>query len=391
MTTFVKTRAGAGTPVTVETVADPAAFLDLREEWTALLADSDADNVFLTWEWLHTWWRHLRGSRRLTLYAVRRHGQLIALAPFAATPGWRVNRVPLTSLAFLGTGTVGSDYLDVIVARGREVDACEALSRSLDEQGLSLVLTQLGPASAAANLAARLARRGWQRVERSTDVCPYIPLEGLTWASYLASVSGHHRSNVRRRLAHLERSGQMEFDLARTEAERAAALGAFFDLHGRRWDRRGGSSAVHSAEVRAFHESWTRLALAQGWLRLFTMRLAGRPVASLYALRYRDVFAFYQIGFDPAHARQGVGQVTVGLAIKHALGEGAREFDFLHGDEPYKFDWTRHVRGLSRIEAYPPTPRGRVQARLTAMSALARRVARMVLAGRPAPSARSGQ
>src|SRR5262245_43077359 len=49
----------ASGPIAVETIAAEPPLLDLRDEWTALLARSDADNVFLTWEWCSTWWRHL--------------------------------------------------------------------------------------------------------------------------------------------------------------------------------------------------------------------------------------------------------------------------------------------------------------------------------------------
>src|SRR5207245_43184 len=79
----------------------------------------------------------------------------------------------------------------------------------------------------------------------------------------------------------------------------------------------------------------------RGWLRLSELRLDGRPAASLYGFRYRDTFSFYQSGFDPAYARDSVGLVTMGLAIRSAIEEGAAEYDLLHGDEAYKFQWAR--------------------------------------------------
>ena len=79
---------------------------------------------------------------------------------------------------------------------------------------------------------------------------------------------------------------------------------------------------------------------------------------SLYALRYRDTFSFYQTGLDPAFARYGVGMALVGLTVKHAIEEGAREYDLLHGAERYKFHWARQARQLGRIDLYPPRLRG---------------------------------
>jgi CelD/BcsL family acetyltransferase involved in cellulose biosynthesis len=368
--------------ITIETIGELEGFRDLREEWTGLLAASDADNLFLSWEWLSTWWTHLAGSRRLFLLAARSGGELIGLAPLAVAPGRRSSLAPLSSLAFLGTGSVGSDYLDVIAARGREAEALDALASYLDGQPLALALSNVRrPSSAAAALVERLAGRGWRCAERATDVCPFIRLRGISWASYLSSLTGHHRSNFRRRLSNLERAFDVRFERADSEATRAVALDVLLDLHRRRWHERGGSTAFHSDALRAFHHAWSRVALDRGWLRLFALRLDGRPVGAIYGFRYRETFGFYQIGFDPAYARHGVGQVMVGLAIKSAIEEGADEFDFLHGDERYKFDWARQVRELARLEAYAPGARGRIHGHLAALDGRARRLVRRALDG----------
>jgi CelD/BcsL family acetyltransferase involved in cellulose biosynthesis len=368
--------------VTVETIGELEGFRDLREEWTGLLAASDADNLFLSWEWLYTWWTHLAGSRRLFLLAARSEGELIGLAPLAVTPGRRASLAPLSSLAFLGTGSVGSDYLDLIAARGREVEARNALAAHLCGQPRALALSNVRrTSSAAAALVEHLAGRGWRCAERPTDVCPFIPLHGLSWASYLSSLTAHHRSNFRRRLGNLERAFDVRFERADSEAARAVALDVLLDLHRRRWHGRGGSTAFYSDALRAFHHAWSQVALDCGWLRLFALRLDGHPVGAIYGFRYRETFGFYQIGFDPAYARHGVGQVMVGLAIKSAIEEGAAEFDFLHGDERYKFDWARQVRELAHLQAYAPGARGRIHGRLAALDGRARRLVHRALDG----------
>src|SRR2546430_11975570 len=113
----------------VELIEDPDRFRSLRGEWHGLLEQSTSDCPFLTWEWLHTWWTHFAGGRKLCLLAVRDRGDLIGLAPLAVSP-WRVTHFrPFHALAFLGTGSVGSDYPDLIRRAGREPDVAEALAR----------------------------------------------------------------------------------------------------------------------------------------------------------------------------------------------------------------------------------------------------------------------
>jgi CelD/BcsL family acetyltransferase involved in cellulose biosynthesis len=54
----------------------------------------------------------------------------------------------------------------------------------------------------------------------------------------------------------------------------------------------------------------------------------------------------------------------MGLTIRSAIEEGAREYDLLHGDEDYKFLWSNRTRELARLELYPPTAAGLLERRL---------------------------
>jgi CelD/BcsL family acetyltransferase involved in cellulose biosynthesis len=364
----------------IETISGLAGFQALREEWTELLESSSNDCIFLTWEWLHTWWKHLGAGRQLDLIAIRRDGELIGLAPFVVCPRRLSRLVPCRTRQFLGTGSVGSDYLDVIVRQGQEPEALSALAAHLAEAGMALDLAQVNRRSAAAlDVARRLEQRAWRVSERAGDVCPFIDLRGQTWLSYLASLDGQHRYNFKRRAGKLTKDFAMRFELAASEGERREALAALVALHMQRWSARGGSTALYASSLVAFHEEFSQLALARGWLRLFVLRLDSRPVAALYGFRYRDTFCFYQTGFDPGFSRHGVGQVTVGLTIKHAIEEGATTYDLLHGDERYKFDWARQVRELGRLELYPPSARGWLCRRTKELERAARKSARRLL------------
>src|ERR1700675_1871813 len=102
----------------IQWIENTSGFDGLRGEWNRLLADSASDGVFLTWEWLRTWWSPLAERRQLRIVAVRRGGERIALAPLAVRPGSLRRLFPFRVFEFLGSGTSGSDYLDLIVRKG---------------------------------------------------------------------------------------------------------------------------------------------------------------------------------------------------------------------------------------------------------------------------------
>jgi len=364
----------------IQLIAEAEGFRRLGPEWDELLSSSPSESVFLTWEWMFTWWKHLSGRRRLSILAVRSAGELIAIAPLALRPPDYRRLTPFSSLEFLGTGIAGSDYLDLIVRAGREQDALPALADYLARGTTMLDLAQIRRGSSLAlDLAGRIKGRGWGLSEATTAVCPYIDLSGQTWPSYLAGLGPAHRANLNRRLRNLTRSSELLFTEARSEEERREFLGHLIVLHNLRRRELGGSETFHTPRLVGFHEEFSALARRRGWLRLYLLRLDQRPVAALYGFRYGRTFYFYQSGFDPAHGKQSVGLVAMGLTIRNALEDGAAEFDLLHGDEKYKSLWARQRREIGRLEIYPPSARGAIQRGVNEFGRGARRLARRAM------------
>ena len=364
----------------IELIRDSGRFYELRREWSELLAESSADCLFLSWEWLYTWWTHLAGGRQLWLLAVWDGGTLIGLAPLAVRP-WQVTHFRIfRALEFMGTGPVGSDYLDVIIKRGREREVTELLVAELTRRGALVELPQVkGEASLASAVATGVAIYEWRSTKVHTDVCPYVPLAEHSWDSYLSVLSSKHRGNVRRCLRLLASRFDMSFRFADTGVERRAALAELITLHGKRWQARGGSTAFHTPALLSFHEELSQRALECGWLRLAVLRLDGVPVAAFYGFRYKRWFYYYQSGFDPDYAKYSVGLAIVALTIKSAIEEGADEYDFLHGDESYKFLWTQSTRDLYRLELFPPDLRGWLYRGAVETDRAVRRLARLVV------------
>jgi len=344
----------------VECIEDTDTLTLLRPEWDALLKASGADCLFLTWEWMATWWKHLAQGRRLNVLVVRRGDELLAIAPLALRPPQLGRLLPFRTLEFLGMGTVGSDYLDIITRPDEEERTLKALAEYLQQNKFVIEFTRVKPGSRRiAALVSLLGQAGWHSHQAVTDNCPYIPLTGHSWESYMSGVSGPHRRNVRRRLKILhEKFGQVEFQQARTEEEREACFQAFVELHAKRWSGDESSTAFTGPQVQAFHEEFSRLALAQGWLRLCVLKLDGKPVGATYSFRYGEAYYYYQAGYDPAYNEYSVGLVTLALLVQTAIGEGACEFDMLHGYEEYKFLWTRAGRDLARVRCFPPNAAG---------------------------------
>jgi CelD/BcsL family acetyltransferase involved in cellulose biosynthesis len=65
-----------------------------------------------------------------------------------------------------------------------------------------------------------------------------------------------------------------------------------------------------------------------------------------------------QAGFDPSLGRFGVGNVLLGYALEHAVGEGNDAWDFLRGEHRYKEELATAHRETVCLRAFASTPGG---------------------------------
>ena len=372
--TRAATKATAG--LRVECIEDTWGFTALRAKWNELLRDSANDNPFLTWEWLHTWWTHLRPSGALRIIVVRNGEELVAIAPLqlASAPLYWFSR-----LEFLGTGEAGSDYLDLIVRRGSESDSIAAIARFLQSQKQATRLTHLPVASFGARLAELLAEAGWVSTIADDGTCPVVRLRGHTFNSFLGTLGASHRANIRRRLRAVNRDFDARFERITNHTERRVMLDALAVFHRGRYTDQGGSTAFSTPQLCAFHEEATHRALERGWLRMYVLRLDGNLAAVMYGFAYGDRFYFYQHGYDERYASHSVGLVLMALTIEAAVDEGLSEFDMLWGVEPYKFLWARDTRNLQRVDLFPVDLGGTLHRRAVEARRGVKQLARRVL------------
>lgn len=267
---------------------------------------------------------------------MRRQGRLVGLAPFYIfiKPGSCRGEV-------FPVGIATTDYLDALFEAECAAGGAAAVLAHLDaarERWDVCDLQALRPASPL--LLAELPR-GWREDVSVQDACPMLTLpatvEGLS-----DSVPHRLLRNLRYYRRRAETCGPVRMDRA-AEHNLDELLGALFQLHGARWSSRGGAGVLAPEAVQKAHRETAPGLLSLGILRLYGLRLGDRIVAGLYGFTHtaagRTRAYAYVSGFDPAFERLSAGTLVMGHAVREAIREGAAEFDFLRGREPYKYLW----------------------------------------------------
>lgn len=325
-------------------ISSAAEFQRLGAEWNALFSRAGNENVFLSFGWMSTWWKHF-GKGKLAVVAIRdESGRLVAVAPFyvaRSQAGLGARR-----LGFLADRHVGSDYLDVLSDPAFHDLAVQEIARVIFAHRVDwdyIELCDTGDSPLAAALPARLESGGMRTSQTERRVCYFIPLPD-TFDQFLASLGTSLRCNYRRRWKILQREHQGTCLAVSSAAEVARHFPKLMELHRMRFEQRAADSAFLAHGVPEFHLDAMRELAAQGLVRLILLQAGGETVSAIYGFSVGTTFQFYQCGMHTGWMRHGVGQVLIGNAIEQALSAGHTTFDFLRGDESYKTQWTSRSR-----------------------------------------------
>jgi CelD/BcsL family acetyltransferase involved in cellulose biosynthesis len=319
--------------VRTQIYTDPAGFAALREEWNPLLRHSASDTIFLTWEWQSTWWEHL-GEGELYLVAVRDDSHLSGIAPLYLT----TSDDGLRTLFIVGCRDV-SDYLDLIAASGQEERVYGALLGWLgsdEAPAWDLAdLCNIPAASPTHSLLAKMAAaRGYEVQTEVEDVCPIISLPS-TWDEYLSSLDRKQRHEIRRKIRRAEGSGQINWYIVDEEHDLATEMEAFIELHQK---STAGKDAFMDAQMKGFFHATAQVLQKVGWLQLALIEVNGEKAATMMNFDYRNSIMVYNSGYDPRqYAWLSPGIILLAYCIQWAIELGRAKFDFLRGEEEYKF------------------------------------------------------
>lgn len=366
----------------------------LEAEWDALLLESAEPNAFLSPAWCATWWRHFGGGRELRLFTAREDGRLVGVLPLFEE---RVRRggVGVTRWALVGEGDAGADYLGPLAARGNEARVSGAFAAHLRAGAGRWDVLELDGVDDASPALPRLLEAfpagPSSPLPRQCDArfeCPFVPCVG-TFDDYLAGVP--RRDNLRRREKWLAQQPGFRVDVATSPADVPRALEQFFALHAARWQSEGGSDGITGDALVRFHRDLAQRLAERGWLRLYTLSVAGRAIASVHAIHVaaapRGKLLYYQSGYDPAWGARSPGLVLLARVIRDAFELRCAELDFLRGCEPYKRDWARGVRRTVRLSVRGGAAGAASDAGL-ALAATARSLAKRALGGRATEAVR---
>jgi CelD/BcsL family acetyltransferase involved in cellulose biosynthesis len=269
-------------------------------------------------------------------FAFRSDEKLVGVAPLYV---YRESLGQPRRVFLMGTGN--SDYLDVMFHPDFHSACSQVLISELQAQSNlwdQCEFQQLRPSSPLLRALKEICPASLALEDQ--EPCPALDLHSPDTSHKM-----HKRANYYRQ--RLEKEGAFSIEEA-TPRSFDETFDALERLHQDRWRERGFCGVLGENRDRQFHRATARAFLSASMLRLYAARFNGNLIAVLYAFSHRKRTYFYLTGFDPEYRRFSIGTIILGHAIDKARIEGSDVFDFIRGQEPYKYRWGARDQGTCR-------------------------------------------
>ena len=283
------------------------------------------DCFFVVPPWLDVWWRVFGDGWTPWVTIVKHRGKRIGIAPLM---------VQGKTAQIIGSPEV-CDYLDFPVAPGRGQEVLRIVIRHLKQHGISLL--DLGPLRADTSLFADVASeaesQGYDLKTELEDVTLEMSLP-VNWEEFLQNLSGKQRHEIRRKLRRLNEAGHVKYRVFENKEEVNASINTFLDLFGSAHSQKKAFMTTKMAEFfRSLTETMTELHI----LKLFFMSVDNAPAAAAICFDYNNTMYLYNNGYDDRFRSLSVGLLSKIFSIRESIETGRKRFEFLKGNEPYKY------------------------------------------------------
>jgi CelD/BcsL family acetyltransferase involved in cellulose biosynthesis len=284
----------------------------------------DWNCLFVLPLWLKTWWEIFGEDDGLEILTGFRRGKLIGIAPL---------HIQKETAHFIGGENV-CDYQDMIVASNYSHDFFKAILTHLNEKGVqSLQLGMLRSDSISLIQLPNLAKQLGYAVVYNQVAFSYEIKLSRTWESYLHTLNGKQRHEIRRKLRRLNEAGEIRFRVIKRPEEVSENIDTFFSMFKA---SRPDKSEFLTDQMVSFFRLLTQRMAQQGFLRMFFLDIDKLPAAGVMCFDYNDTLFLYNNGYNPQFSNLSPGFLSKVYSIRDSIEQGKLRYDLLKGDEGYK-------------------------------------------------------
>ena len=326
-------------------------FATIRDAWNALLERSVTNEVFLSWEWMFSWWDAYKDEHKQLLILIGRdyQGNLIGIAPFYIEKNRYFGMKSRRVVRFCSSIETYADHLDILCEKDFEQSFPKAVINYFQEQNSIWDVISLEGIKEDSITKRYLVSKKDDLKHLIIDCeaqseCPYLTINE-SFEEYLKSFSGKTRNTLLRKRKNLLEKEKYEFHILNSDSDEPEKyMRELFSLHAERAKRKKIPTVFSGKKTYHFHNNLVSHLLKGNKIVIAFLSKGSTILALYYCLRSSNKYYYYQTGISKQGEQKSAGTVLLSLILEQAFNEGCSEFDFLRGNEEYKYFWTQNAR-----------------------------------------------
>lgn len=313
--------------VSQRVIGSLAEFEALGSRWQNFKADPMSG-----FDWNYAWWQSFQENGDLHLITFEQDGEVVGLAPFFVDRWFGLNR-----FRFLATGSVCSDYVD-LVCDPKHYELCAAsLAQYVKAKNFDVVELDCTKENRLAQQLTPPLKDKYQIDQRTAEPTWRLDLPG-TWKEFVASTKSSLRRKINKAVRRID-SDEFEISSTAEGLDFDSAIEVLESLHTRRFNSMDKPGVFVDDRFTEFLQGAARELCCQGKCEIVVAAENGEPFAAQIYFEGEEGFQFYQGGCDPDAMKLEPGHFMFTFMVRRAIERGDHVFDFLRGDEPYKAFW----------------------------------------------------
>ncbi len=310
---------------------------ELGPSWDQLLPNSHINTPFQLFDFQRSWWQYKGGGewpdgQLFILTGYGDSGELEGLAPLFVDEDSNGK-----TLRFIGSHEI-ADFLDFICPADKlEGFISSSLKFLIEEAGAdwdSIDFCNMLENSESLFILKNVARELDLNFDsRNIQASPFITIP-RSFDEYLDSLESKNGHELRRKL---RRAGRYPLPIKLEiidDAENAeAALSDFFSLMENVEDK----ALFLQGDMRAQMQAIAETAIKNGWGHVAFLKSGNDRIAGYLNFDYGNRIWAYNSGYEPAMNELSPGWLLTSKLIEWCIEEGKEVFDFMRGDEEYKY------------------------------------------------------
>lgn len=325
--------------VTVERLDN---FFDISSDaWNSLLAQSEINTVFLTWQWINCWWDVLGGDSELLLLVAKDGVKIVGIAPLM------INR---KVVRFISVGE--TDYSDFIIDDEKKPEVLTAFFDYLiNNRGLfiRLSLDNIPERSSTVEFIRSLSQKTqWKSIESVSSECSAIEIRDKEEQA----IASLRKNDVKTRFNYLNKNGKLEYSVLTDIDEIDSTLDGFFELHKDRRLIAGDISKFLGGRAKEFYRKLADAFLPEGWLSFNVLKFNDELIACHFGFLHENTLLHYTPTFNMDYFKRSPGLVLMKFMLEECIENRVELFDFTRGAEGYKKRFATVSRNNIKFEMF---------------------------------------